>query len=401
MKSPIEQLVRQSSPATALVRNVKFPVLPPLTALLEIAILFGLMIGADWLHPGIELADIRPHPFWVPVLLLSLQYGTVSGLLAASVAIALTALNGFPEQSTSETYFAYFLKIWIEPILWVGAAVLLGQFRMRQIALKQALVVQVTELASQRATLADYARNLRAHSTALERQIASRRDPDIQVVLAALQSLRQGAVPADHHDGRTETRDQNFVEAVQHVIELAIPNARASLYAADASGLRRIAAAAPPLGETGKHDWINPTELLFRTIVGEGRSVSVLTADGERILAGVGVAAVAIRTTTRHASDTAARVIGMIKIDEIDPASLGPALLPSLETIATAVAPALEALHGRIGIIGVALNQQLPERAEPSSGRIWRHLRWFGREHTPAPALPTSVMGTAKSQVTR
>ncbi len=400
MKSPIEPLARRTNPATPLVADVTFQVLPPLSALLEIAIIFGVIVGADWLHPGIDITDIRPHPFWVPVLLLSLQYGTVSGLLAASVAIALTALNGFAEQSTSETYFAYFLKIWIEPILWVGAAVLLGQFRMRQIAHKQALFVQVTELANQRATLADYARNLRAHSTALERQIAARREPDIQVVLAALQSLRQSAASADHHDGRNGVRDQHFVEAVQHVIGLAIPNARSSLYAVDATGMRRISVG-PPFGDATKGAWIGPTEHLFRAIVGDGRSISVLTADGEQILAGAGVAAVAIRAHSRHGSDTTARVIGMIKIDEIDPASLGPALLPSLETIAGVVAPALEALHGRTGIVGVALTSQPNEKAEASSQRIWRHLRWFNRDPTAAPGKPDSTMAAAKSQVTR
>ena len=64
MKSPLEPLVRRTDPAIALVRNVKFPVLPPPSALLEIASLFGLIVGADWLHPGIDLADIRPHPFF-------------------------------------------------------------------------------------------------------------------------------------------------------------------------------------------------------------------------------------------------------------------------------------------------------------------------------------------------
>ena len=211
-----------------------FPVLPPLSALIEIAVLFGVIVGADWLHAGIDLADIRPHPFWIPVLLLSLQYGTASGLLAAGVAIAITAFNGFPEQSTSETYFAYFLKIWIEPILWVGAAVLLGQFRMRQIARKEALIVQVSELATQHAAVSEYARKLRTHCTALERQIAGRSEPNALLVLAAMNAAR-----LTHVTDEVATLGNAFAR----IIGLVLPGARATLYSADATGLRLTAAA--------------------------------------------------------------------------------------------------------------------------------------------------------------
>ena len=85
--------------------------LPPWTAIGEIVVIYAALLTADWLHPGLELSDIRPHPFWFPVLLLSLQYGTVSGLLSAMIAIALLALGGFREQTPSETYFTYLLTI--------------------------------------------------------------------------------------------------------------------------------------------------------------------------------------------------------------------------------------------------------------------------------------------------
>ena len=79
------------------------------------------------------LSQMQPHFFWLPVLLLSLQYGTVSGLLAAGVAIVLTAWLGWAEQEVGENHFNYLLRISTQPMLWLVAALLLGQFRLRQI----------------------------------------------------------------------------------------------------------------------------------------------------------------------------------------------------------------------------------------------------------------------------
>ena len=48
------------------------PVLPPLTALAEIVVLFALIYGLDQLTPNLSILDLSPHPFWIPVLLVSL-----------------------------------------------------------------------------------------------------------------------------------------------------------------------------------------------------------------------------------------------------------------------------------------------------------------------------------------
>ncbi|HRD76373.1 MAG TPA: hypothetical protein PK264_10590, partial [Hyphomicrobiaceae bacterium] len=74
------------------------PVLPPLVAWLEIALLILPITVYDYLSTGFTITELHPHPFWLPVLLLSLQYGTPSGLAAAGVAILATFALGWPEQ---------------------------------------------------------------------------------------------------------------------------------------------------------------------------------------------------------------------------------------------------------------------------------------------------------------
>src|SRR5262249_28579364 len=79
------------------------PVLPPGIALVELLVLLVVPILLEWLVPGFpDLTQIQPHPYWFPILLLSLQYGTVSGFLAAIVAITGAWLIGWPEQDIGE-----------------------------------------------------------------------------------------------------------------------------------------------------------------------------------------------------------------------------------------------------------------------------------------------------------
>ena len=369
MNDPIAELERPTSRPPAATR---LPVLPRFAALVEIAVLYLGLLAIDWLQPGIDLFDFRPHPFWLPVLLLSLQYGTVSGLLAAAIAIALTAGAGFPEQNPAQTYFSYLIKIWMEPMLWIGAAVLIGQFRMRQISRKQQLAFRVAELAAQKSAIADYAQNLRAHCNALERQIAGRSDP------AALQVLQ--ALDAAYEQGLAHGASA-LAESFGHVIRTALPGARATLYAVDAAGLRLAASTDPAMGSTSQGT-IAPSEMLYRTIVTEGIAVSVLTRDGEARLGGHGIAAVPVASIAAGRSGRG--IVGMLKIDEIDPAALGASSLPALSAIARAFAPALEA---GIGGSLPAPVQAVPAATGIPAPRFLRHLRWLAGSRQAQPVV--------------
>jgi hypothetical protein len=365
------------SPASAIARAVtgRFPVLPPPTALLEIAVLFGLIIGLGWLT-GQDLADLRPHPFWVPVLLLSLQYGTVSGLLAAGIATAFTGLGQLPEQVVGETYFVYFLRIWIEPILWIASAVLLGQFRMRQIANKMELVRQVQELAAQRTSLADYSGKLRQRCEALERRLAGRQEPDSLLMLQAIGRARLAGAPG-------------FSTAFSQVMATVLPGCQASLFVCDQNQLRRALMAPMPVEGLPSDDvmakGLDAVHPLFQAIVMRGQGASVLTAAGEASLAGQGIAAVPVR------ADNGA-VIGMIKVEVMDSHLLGPSTLGVLDAVAGALAAPLQVVLKAQDILpnsgpnmgplaDHAMVQPAPlhgtsgsEPVAQPGGRLWRHV---------------------------
>lgn len=384
MKQLLRAIPDSYAQATASVRP---PVLPPFTAVVEIVLAFGAILAFGWAVPTVDLYEIRPHPFWIPVLLLSLQYGTVSGLLAATIAIALTAFNGFPEQSTSDSFFTYFLKIWIEPILWIGAAVLLGQFRMRQIAAKQNLAQQVVLLSSQRAAIADHAANLRTHCDALERRLAGRREPDALLLLDGLHRISQ----LQTHDLGTIFGD---------VMQLALPNAHATLLVRDGSNLRPIATSGGGVNPTHRSSY-SSSDMLYEAVVNQRLAVSVLTPDGERWLDGQGLAAVPVVDINRSNDAEGGRTIGMIKVEAIEASWLGATTLPVLHVIAAAFAPALANTRDHSSDNNGSINreQQQPSpmvtKHSPVQGgaRFLRRLQWMRGGAAGNGAKPLSRMG--------
>jgi polysaccharide biosynthesis protein PelD len=305
-------------------------VMPPLTAVVELAAIVGLLLAVDWLWPALDILNLQPSPFWIPVLLLSLQYGTASGTLAVLVAIAAYfAYVTLPEQGVGENEFAYRLRILAQPILWIAAAVLLGQFRMVQIAAKRELSRRVSELETQRATLADYANRLRTRCDALEREIATRPLNAAAPLMSALAVLRsdEAASPA----------------AIERCLTSAFPGAAISLFLRQGSALNKVVSSGWP-SDAAWLTVIGADHPLHQGIVSGGKRVCVLDAGDDITLAGQGLAAVPVIEPRTQ------RVLGMVKIEQAGSHVVTASLLAELEVLAAAIEPALADAAGLVSI---------------------------------------------------
>ncbi len=325
--------------------------LPPPVAWLEIVILLVPVILLEWLVPAFpDITQFQPHPYWFPVLLLSLQYGTVSGLAAAAVAIVGTLLIGLPEPDIGENYFLYLVRVWLQPVLWVLAALILGQFRVRQIASKAALDSRVLEMASQNATLFGHAQALRARCDRLERRIVTRATSSGERVLDRLAQL-SGADAVQ--------RGAAFTAAAA----AAFPGGTLSVYALEADGLRCIArgGAAGPSGVAG--GVVPVAAPVWQALAGDGAALSVLDPGSEPLLAGLGIAAVPIVNRVSGAA------IGMLVAEMLPAPAMNARLAGRLAVLASHLADTLaaEALGGVGDVTGAAA--ELP-------GLLPRLRRW-------------------------
>jgi polysaccharide biosynthesis protein PelD len=296
-------------------------VLPPLTAVAELVAIVGIILTVDWLWPSLDINNVVPSVYWLPVLLLSLQYGTASGTLAVLVAIAAYfTFATMPEQGVGENEFAYRLRILAQPIGWIASAVLLGQFRMIQISAKRELQRRVDELEIQRQTLADHANALRSRCDRLEREIAARpgqRGTGLMEALGALRSAPTGQA------------------AATGCLAAAFPGASVSLFVRQGASLH----CAAHTGWATGADWpaiIAPDQALYQAIAGDRTGVCVVNARDDLALRGQGLAAVPIVTARSQ------RVIGMIKIERADASMISSELLAQLDVLAAIIEPLLE-----------------------------------------------------------
>jgi polysaccharide biosynthesis protein PelD len=296
-------------------------ILPPFTAVIELAAIVAALLAIDAIWPALDINALQPNPYWLPVLLLTLQYGTASGTLAVVVAIvAYFSFATLPEQGVGENEFAYRLRILANPILWIATAVVLGQFRMIQIAAKRELTSRLGELEVQRNTLADYANRLRARCDALERDIASRPFYAGIAVLDALANLRQ---PNQAPNG-----------AVSNLLAAAFPGGAISLFVRHGGSLRQAAAS----GWTDNSAWaatLPADHPLTKAMLENHPSLSVLRASDEAILDHQGLAAVPVL------DPKSGKVQGMIKLEFGDSRLLTSECLAQMGVVAAAIAPLL------------------------------------------------------------
>ena len=67
-----------------------------------------------------------PHPFWIPVLLMSGQYGIMGGLFATLAASAALFVSGLPPQSAAQDFYAYAGVVAAQPCGWFATALITG-----------------------------------------------------------------------------------------------------------------------------------------------------------------------------------------------------------------------------------------------------------------------------------
>jgi hypothetical protein len=164
----------------------------------ETASLIAFVAVAAYLYKGdIAFNSLRPHPLWIPVFLMSAQYGALGGVFAAFGATA--ALYGFamPSRAASQDFYSYAGVLVVQPMQWMIYAVVIGG--LRSLHMLRAAELQNDLADSTRATteLADGLERAIAEIGRLESRIAG----DSSTLNAALRALAK----VDFKDRQTLT----------------------------------------------------------------------------------------------------------------------------------------------------------------------------------------------------
>lgn len=102
---------------------------------LESIVLVGLLVCVDYaFFDGNRFSGINPRPFWIPVLLMSVQYGLAGGVFAAFMSTLALYSGELPSQFATQDYYSYSRLIVAEPTSWLACALVLGGMSSLQLA---------------------------------------------------------------------------------------------------------------------------------------------------------------------------------------------------------------------------------------------------------------------------
>ena len=267
------------------------------SALIELVLFFGIALAIDiFLGAGDRFKEIAPHPFWLIIVLLSVQYGTREGVLAAVLSIAILLAWNLPPQDLSQDQYAYLYEVTVTPILWVVAAVLFGELRMRQINERTRLREEHAAMKAREDVLTRQVRELDAVKDRLEERVAGQIKTVYSTYRAAREIESLGV-------GRVLMGMSNLVDSVlspkKHSIFLLKGNDLQSTFGKGWDKSDNFARA------------FDARSRLFQAVIGAQEIVTVADPRGEEILDGQGILAGPLID-----SETG-EIIGMLKVEEM------------------------------------------------------------------------------------
>lgn len=281
-------------------------------ALIEMLTILTLLTVASFIFgDGTRFVGLHPHPFWVVILLMIVQYGTIEAIVATLFATIFMYLGNLPPQLVEESTFSYQFRICFTPFLWFSASFILGELRMR-------IQVQLDEARAERDQAFKQAeaitRNYEVLKTVKE-NLESRLAGQIRTVAATYETVKE----------LESLNPGEILMRLDHVVQTALNPKKFSVYASGPNGLE----ATKSEGWESKDSFarrFNLDTALYREVVANQRMVCVINKEDQESLDGEGVMASPLIDAY------SGEVFGMLKIEEIEFFKLD---IGSLETFKT------------------------------------------------------------------
>jgi len=273
-----------------------------LSFLKEVIFLLAVVLAVDhYFFAGDRFLGVHPHPFFFIVLLVSVQYGALQGLVSALLATATLVTGNLPEQTFSQNIYDYIIHTWHQPVIWIVSSVILGGFRDRFMEERKALQKQWGHSQKQIAIFSKACEISDAERKRLETHVSGQS--------SFLLSLHQTAL--DIGAVGTEQILDNILEITHRVTK----SKKCSWFVLDNAILE----------SNSQYGWymddpyfrtFNALSPLFEQVIRHKRILSITNREDEEILNGQGMlAGPIIHPGTK-------KVYGMLKIEHMDFLSL-------------------------------------------------------------------------------
>ncbi len=161
----------------------------------ETVLLIGAMTIVDAMYfGGHRFQDVQPHPFWLPILLVAVQYGIGGGAFAALCATAALYTGALPPRGEDIEFYSYLGSLAGQPAAWLMTASMLGALRTVHIWRETSLTTTLRESEDRAMAIADGLRRSLREIDRLEHRIAA----DTATVDGLLRGLGQANMKNAH-----------------------------------------------------------------------------------------------------------------------------------------------------------------------------------------------------------
>ncbi|MBF0161483.1 MAG: GAF domain-containing protein [Magnetococcales bacterium] len=282
-------------------------------ALLELGLfILMVLVGDRFFGAGDRLLTLSPHPFWLIILLLASQYGTLTGVGATLICTAALYTGQLPAQHMTEDLLEYGYRLSRAPLLWLVTAVLFGEIRMR-FARRMEQAIQERSAAIQELERLTAAHNrLKKQKNHLEEQVASQMH-SLATTYQAARSIRRRS----HADVTTSA-----AEMIKQVLNPG------SFSIFDVNNDRLVASITVDWSDESTLDkQFDSHSPLYQAIVAKRKLLCVAHREDRPFLEGQGVLAAPLLDS---ASDD---VIGMVKIERMNFLDINPHTLSNFASM--------------------------------------------------------------------
>lgn len=263
-------------------------------ALIEIVLFIAIGLGIDYLFfGGTRFRNVVPHPFWLIVLLISVQYGVTEGLTAALACSLALWVGNLPPQTLDQDVYGYWLKIVVNPASWFGAAIVFGELRARD---KRRIDTQATELKAaldREAVLSEAYESVSQARRELEARVAGQ----LKTVYAIYQAAR-----AIEQLGPNEV-----LGGITDLVRTILSARKFSVYLLKSGTLEAVITEGWESGDRFQRVY-SDSSALYQAVIGGQQSLCVARPRDRDVLAGEGMLAGPLL-------DGAHEVIGMLKVE--------------------------------------------------------------------------------------
>jgi GGDEF domain-containing protein len=289
-------------------------------AYVELLMAVALLVGLDYAFAPFDGFDsVNPNPYWIPVLLLSVQYGVFEGLTAAALCTFASLLSGVDpgffavlmeqgpsaalDRASGASFDTFtnedYLIAWTyaaQPLLWVVSALLLGLLRERLRQRNRELAIDLGQTAHREKVLSEAYNQLLETKEQLEVRVAGQLRTVFTLYQAAkaIEKLGPGEV----------------LIGIADLVRAVMQPTKFSLYLLNGNVLEAVT----------NDGWDDDDKFarvfdsgspIFQEVVGRQRFLSAVNSDEQRLLGGEGILAGPLTSVD------SGEVVGMLKIEQM------------------------------------------------------------------------------------